>query len=85
MPFAVRRPASSDVELAGIVELMQFVAAADMHAADENLRHGIARRWRARSSSRAARGRRDVDLGEGDALAVQQGLGGVAIGAKWVV
>ena len=50
--------------------------------ADEDLRHGHAVRC-ARSiiSSRRCQSRADVDFGEGDALALQQRLGRVAIGA----
>ena len=35
-------PASSAIELAGALQRMQLVAAADMHRADEDLRHGHA-------------------------------------------
>ena len=49
-----RRDAQQRVELAGAVERREVVAAADMVAVDEDLRHGACGRRRARSSRRAA-------------------------------
>src|SRR6185503_15166246 len=69
------------IELAGRIELMQVVAAADMHCADEDLRNRIAAVRPFHHLAAQVPVSADVDLLEVDALAFQQGLGGVAIGA----
>ena len=68
------------IELAGMFQGMQVVAAADMHAADEYLRH----RHRARRALHHGLpfgASRHIDFLEVDALAFQQSLGRMAIGA----
>ena len=55
---------------------MQVVAAAHMGAADEDLRDRAAAARSLHHLGAALRGGGDVDLGEGDALAVKQALGG---------
>src|SRR4051794_33712566 len=69
------------IELAGALQRMQVVAAADVRFTDENLRHGPAA-VRASHHFGAARAfHAHVDLEELDALALQQRFGGAAIAA----
>ena len=73
---AAQSSASSRVELAGPVERVDVVEAADVLAADEDLRHRPAPRRRAATiSARRSGGGGDVDLLEGDALRREEPLG----------
>src|SRR3569623_484781 len=69
------------IELARGIERVQVVGAADMHCADEDLRNRIAAVRPVHHLAAQGAVGADVDLMEVDALAFQQGLGGVAIGA----
>jgi len=73
------------VELAVVLKLIQVVAAADMHFADKNLRHGHAAIGALDHQLALRTIAGNVDLGELDALLGQQRLGAVAIGQKRVV
>ena len=73
--------AEQRIELAGPLERVEIVAAADMGRADENLRHGHASLRARHHVASPFRIAAHVDLGELDPFARQQPLGGVAIGA----
>src|SRR5579885_820263 len=69
------------VEPAGALERVQFVAAADMDRSDENLRHGITPICTFDHLMTARLVARDVDFGEYDAFTLKQRLGHRAIRA----
>ena len=71
------------VKLAGVVQRVEVVAAADMAAADEDLRHGAAAHRRAASSRRAGRGRALTSISvKATPFWVSSRLAAMAIGAE---
>src|SRR5665213_2935668 len=69
------------IELAGALERIQIVAAADMRLADKNLRYGHLSIGSLDHGLALLPVSADIDLIIGCALLFQQGLGGSAIGA----